>query len=390
MVGVEEKLDDSVDGGRTAENVIVVGGGPAGLAAAAALRARGIDPLVLEGAQELGASWKAHYDRLHLHTVRWLSHLPGLRISRREGKWVPRDGVVRYLKDYANHHRLRVLLASPVTSIGRSGAGWIARTNRNGFRADVVIIATGYNREPVMPRWPGDSEFAGDLLHSSRYRSGRVYTGKDVLVVGNGNSGAEIAVDLVEQKARNVWLSVRTPPNILRRDLGGFPTQIFGIGLRRLPVPIVDRIAGVTQRLTIGDLSKYGMPAPARGLYTRVLTEERIPILDVGLVGALKKRTVEVVPPIERFDGSEVVFADGRRLSPHSVIAATGYRRGLEKLLGHLGILDQKGTPRVHGEVAASEAPNLYFIGYSNPLSGNLRELGIDARRIARKVASTR
>jgi putative flavoprotein involved in K+ transport len=355
---------------RQTERVVVVGGGPAGLAAAAMLKAKGITPLVLDRSDEIGASWKAHYDRLHLHTVRWLSGLPGLDIPRREGRWVSRDGVVRYLTDYATHHDLRIRLSSDVTSIDRRDPQWTLETSNGPLLADAVVIATGYNREPVIPRWPGVAEFEGELVHSSGYRNGSRYTGREVLVVGPGNSGAEIAVDLVESRARKVWLSVRTAPNILRRQLAGLPTQAIGVLLRKLPVAAVDRIAGATQRLTVGDLSKYGMPAPERGLYTRLLSEERIPILDVGLIRALKKREVTVVPAVEGLEGAEVVLEGGRRLRPDAVIAATGFRRGLEDLVGHLGVLDEKGTPVVHGDVTHPLAPHLYFIGYSNPISG--------------------
>lgn len=369
------------------ERVVVVGGGPAGLAAAAVLKHHGIDALVLERAKEVGAGWSSHYDRLHLHTVRWLSGLPGLRLPRREGKWVARDGVVRYLKEYARHHRLRIRLSTAVTSVRRDGPAWVVEIEGGSVRAGAVVIATGYNREPVMPRWPGADGFTGELLHSSAYRSGAAYTGDDVLVVGAGNSGAEIAVDLVENGAAKVWLSVRTAPNILRRDLAGLPTQVVGVALRRLPIRVVDRVAAATQRVTVGDLSRFGMPAPERGLYTRVLTEERIPILDVGLIGALKRGEVEVVPAVAGFEGGEVILSGGGRLVPAVVIAATGFRRGLESLLESLDVLDEKGTPVVHGAVTHASAPGLYFIGYSNPLSGNLRELGIDARRIARAIA---
>jgi putative flavoprotein involved in K+ transport len=370
------------------ERVVVVGGGPAGLAAAAMLKAAGMTPLVLERSDEIGASWKAHYDRLHLHTVRWLSGLPGLDIARREGRWVSRDGVVRYLKDYATHHDLRIWLSSNVKSIDRHDSQWAIETSNGSLLSDAVVIATGYNREPVIPAWAGAATFEGELVHSSTYRNGSRYTGKDVLVVGPGNSGAEIAVDLVESRARKVWLSVRTAPNILRRQLAGLPTQAIGVLLRKLPAAAVDKIASATQRLTVGDLSKYGMPPPERGLYTRLLSEERIPILDVGLIRALKRREVAVVPAVENLEGADVVLEGGRRLRPDAVIAATGFRRGLENLVGHLGVLDDRGTPVVHGNVTHPLAPNLYFIGYSNPISGNLRELGIDARRIARALGA--
>jgi putative flavoprotein involved in K+ transport len=373
----------------TRERVVVVGGGPAGLAVAAVLRSKGIDSLILDRADEIGASWKAHYDRLHLHTVRWLSNLPGVRIPRRDGKWVSRDDVVRYLKRYAEVQDLRVRLGVSVDSVRRSGPHWRVATSEGFVDASSVVIATGFSNEPIMPEWLGAEDFNGELLHSSRYRNGNTYAGRDVLVVGAGNSGAEIAVDLAESGARKVWLSVRTGPNIMRRDIAGFPTQVLGVLLARVPVPIVDRLAWVTQRLTVGDLSRYGIPRPGRGLYSRVRKDERIPILDVGLIGALKRGEVEGVPSVTAFEGADVVLADGRRLAPDAIIAATGFRRGLGGLVGHLNVLDKKGNPLFHGGATHPDTPGLYFIGFSNPLSGNLRALGIEARRIARTITSS-
>ncbi|MFP5351806.1 MAG: flavin-containing monooxygenase [Actinomycetota bacterium] len=370
------------------ERAIVIGGGPAGLASAASLEKRGIPALVVDAGEAVGDSWKAHYDRLHLHTVRWLSHLPDMRIPRSEGRWVPRDGVVRYLQAYAAHHRLRVRHSTSVTSVHRSEDVWRLETDAGPLFAEVVVIATGYNREPVVPEWEGMGSFRGELFHSSRYRNGRAYQGSDVLVVGIGNSGAEIAADLVEHGARSVWVSVRTPPNILRRDLFGLPTQMVGIALRHLPGPIIDKVSTTTQKLTVGDLTPYGLRPPERGVHSRVRNEERIPLLDVGFIRALKDRAITVVGPVQRFDGDEVVLEDDNRIAPAGVVAATGFRRGLEPLVGHLGVLDKKGNPVVHGAITHTHAPNLYFIGYSNPLSGNLREIGIDARRIARSLTS--
>jgi cation diffusion facilitator CzcD-associated flavoprotein CzcO len=209
-------------------------------------------------------------------------------------------------------------------------------------------------------------------------------------VVGTGNSGAEIAFDLVEGGAGQVSLAVRTPPNILRRDLAGFPTQVFGVLFRHLPPRLVDPVAAATRRLTVGDLTRYGMPRPPRGVYTRAREDDLIPILDVGLIDMLKRERVRVVPAVDRFEGSDVVLAGGPRLAPDAVIAATGYGRGLEPLVGHLGLLGEKGRPIVHGPATHPDAPGLHFIGYTNPISGNLREVGIDARRIARVVAARR
>jgi putative flavoprotein involved in K+ transport len=370
--------------------VLVVGGGPAGLAAGAMLRRAGLKPLLVDRGQAIGEGWRRHYDRLHLHTVRWLSNLPGLPIPRAEGKWVSKDGVARYLEAYARHHRLDVRLRTEVARLDRGNSGWIATTDGGAIHAEAVVVATGYNRKPWVPEWPGLDSFEGRLIHSSVYRNPHAYRGLEVLVVGPGNSGAEIAVDLAEGGARRVLLSVRTPPNILRRDLAGFPTQVVGVALRRMPLPVVDGVAAITRRLTVGDLTPFGLPAPPRGTYTRVREDDRIPILDVGLIRTLRAGRVTVVAAVERFEGPEVLLADGTRLSPDVVVAATGFRRGLEDLVGHLDILGKHGRPVIHGPGTHPKAPDLYFIGYTNPISGNLRELGIDARRIARAVRRRR
>jgi putative flavoprotein involved in K+ transport len=365
---------------------VVIGAGPAGLAAAAALKAEGVTPVVLDR-KSVGSSWRGHYDRLHLHTVRWLSGLPGLPIDRREGRWVSRDGVVRYLERYARHHGLDVRAGVEVEALWRSGTAWRLDTNHGSMEATVVVIATGFNRDPLLPDWPGRESFTGALVHSADYRNPQPYRGKNVLVIGTGNSGAEIAVDLAEGGARDVTISVRTPPNILRRDLGGLPTQAIGVMIRRLPTRAIDRIAAVAQRLTVGDLTRHGMPAPKEGLGTRA-AKDSIPILDVGLIRLLKKGRVRVVPGVERFDGADVVLAGGGRVRPDAIIAATGFCRGLEPLVGDLGLVGSNGHPLVHGDRTHPDAPNLYFIGFTNPISGILRELGIDARKIAGTVAA--
>jgi putative flavoprotein involved in K+ transport len=361
--------------------VLVIGAGPAGLAAGASLKAAGVPVRLVDRAAEVGASWMAHYDRLHLHTVRWLSALPGLPIPRRLGRWVSRDGVVEYLKAYAAHHALDVELGVEVT---RVDPGWRVKTSAGEKTAEQVVVATGYNRVPFVPAWPGT--FAGELMHASRYKNGAPFAGKRVLVVGGGNTGAEIAVDLVEHGAARVELSVRTPPNVLPRVTLGLPTQALGVMMRRWPPGLVDAIASGMNRLLVGDLTKYGLPKGERGAFTRVIEDGQIPILDVGLIDALKTGKVGVVGAVEGFDGAEVVVGGGRT-RPDVVIAATGYRRGLEGLVGHLDILDEKGLPRVHGAVAKD---GLYFIGYTNPISGNLRELALDARKIARAIKRER
>jgi putative flavoprotein involved in K+ transport len=369
---------------------VVIGAGPAGLAAAAMLGKRGVETLVLDRAPDVGASWRAHYDRLHLHTVRWLSGLPGKPISRSEGPWVAREGVVRYLERYAREFGLRVRTGAEAQGVERHGEEWTVATSGGPIRARWVVVATGFNGRPHLPDWKGKDSFEGELIHSSGYRNPEPYRGRSVLVVGTGNSGAEICVDLVEGGAGGVFLSVRTPPNILRRDVAGFPTQALGVVMRRLPVRVVDRMTALAQRVTVGDLSKHGLPRAPRGMYSRAVQDDQIPILDVGLIDLLKRGRVEVVGAVEGFEGADVILAEGERLRPDAVIAATGFRRGLEPLVGHLGMVGRNGRPVVHGRESHPDAPNLFFIGFTNPISGNLREIAIDARRIAREVAAQR
>lgn len=377
--------------------VAVIGAGPAGLAAAAALRGRGVPSVVLEHGDDVAMSWRRHYDRLHLHTVRWLSHLPGYRIPRSEGRWVSRDGVIGYLERYARHHRIDVRTGVAVRSVDRDGTGWVLRRDPGpvgtgsgcaDIAAPAVVVATGYNRVPQLPDWPGRDGFTGTLLHAADYRNGAPYRGRDVLVVGAGNTGAEIAVDLVEHGASRVRLAVRTPPYILRRSQLGIPTQLTAVLLRRVPLALADALAEPARKLSVPRLDDKGLPDPGPGVFRRARRGE-IPILDVGLVDAITSGQVEPVAAVTAFEGPKARLADGTAIGPEVVIVATGFRRGLEPLVGHLGVLDDRGLPLVHGPRTDSRAPGLHFIGFTNPPSGMFREIAIDARRIAAAISRT-
>ncbi|MDC0769993.1 flavin-containing monooxygenase [Streptomyces sp. HD] len=372
--------------------VYVIGGGPGGLSVAYALRAQGLRAVVLEKSDRVGASWRRHYDRLHLHTTRRLSGLPGLAIPRRFGRWVARDDVVRYLEKYAEYHDLEIVTGVEVSRIepAPDGSGWLLRaTGGRELTGAAVVVATGHNHTPRLPDWPGRDTYTGEFLHAGEYRNPAPYAGRDVLVVGVGNTGAEIAVDLVEGGASRVRLAVRTAPHIVRRSTAGWAAQFTSILVRRLPVRLVDRLARLMARLSVPDLSARGLPRPDSGLYSRV-KEGAIPILDVGLIDAVRNGRVEIVAAVDGFEDDKVVLADGNRVSPDAVIAATGYVRALEDLVGHLDVLDTHGRPVVQGARTPAHAPGLYFTGYTNPISGNLREMAIDAQKIAKAVAGGR
>jgi cation diffusion facilitator CzcD-associated flavoprotein CzcO len=377
--------------GDAGADVVVIGAGPGGLAVAAELGRRGLSAVVLDKADAVGSAWRQHYERLHLHTIRWNSHLPGLRIPRSYGRWVARADVVRYLESYAVHHRLNLALGVQADRVERDGAGWVVSSPQGDRRASTVVVATGYNHTPDLPPWSGLDTFGGEVLHSTAYRNAAPYAGRDVLVVGTGNTGAEIAVDLVEGGAARVRLAVRTVPTFVRREVGPMlDNSGAGRVLRRLPVKLVDRIIATTSRLRTPDLSAHGLPRPGPGVYTRLLADGTVPIIDVGLIKLIQSAQVEVVAAVSGFDGDKVRLSDGTAIAPDAVIAATGFKQGLDELVGQLGLLDDRGQPIVRGAATHPQAPNLYFTGYTNPISGMFHELNRDARRIARAIAKGR
>jgi cation diffusion facilitator CzcD-associated flavoprotein CzcO len=237
----------------------------------------------------------------------------------------------------------------------------------------------------VVPDWPGREGFTGELVHSSQYRNPQPYVGKDVLVVGAGNSGAEIAHDVKDGGAARSRLSVRTPPQIVRRATLGIPAQLLGMAIRKMPPGWVDPFTMWQRKVAIPDLSAQGLPRPPHGVRTSFITTGTTPILDVGIVAAVKSGRVEIVAAVEGFDGADVLLVDGSRIQPDAVIAATGFRAGLEGIVGHLDVLGPRGLPtHTDGEPAL---PGLWFVGFTPTLGGQLREGSIAARKVATALA---
>lgn len=372
--------------------VHVIGGGPGGLATAAALRARGVRTVVLERSDRIGDAWRARHDRLRLHTTRRRSALPGLALPRSFGRWVARDDMARYLEKYAEHHELEIVTGVEVSRLSRveragEAGGWLLHaTGGRELTGRAVVIATGRHRAPHLPDWPGRDAYEGELLHASAYRGPAPYAGRDVLVVGAGNTGAEVAVDLAAGGAARVRLAVRTPPHLLRRSLLGWPAQLTVALCRGLPTRLADHAIAPLTRLTVPDLTARGLRRPAPGLYSRA-RDGSFPVFDTGLIEAVRKGRVEPVAAVDSFEDGKVVLADGTRVDPDAVIAATGYRPGLDPLVGHLGLLTPRGLPRAQGPRTSPRAPGLYFTGFTNPPGGLLPQLARDADRIAKAIA---
>jgi putative flavoprotein involved in K+ transport len=364
---------------------IVCGAGAAGLAAAATMRGTGIEVIVLEQTDQIAANWRTRYDGLRLNTPGWMSTQPGYRASRRRyGEYPSRDAWIQYLEDYAAHHRIDVRFDTEVRRVERSNGEWHVDTDRGVLNARLVVVATGYDREPNLPDWPGREGFTGELIHSSSYRNPEPYKGRDVLVVGPNITGSEVAHFLSRGGAKRVRVSCRTPPNVMRRKYLGVPVQLNGVALHHAPLPVADEIIWRGQRLFFGNLEPYGLPRAPRGVATTLRHRQQAPLFDDGFVAGVKAGRIEIVAATEGFDGPDVLLADGTRIQPDAVIAATGYQRGLGPLVGHLGVLDENGIPLVSGGNQHPTAPGLFFNGYRTELSGQLRLMRPDARAIAK------
>jgi putative flavoprotein involved in K+ transport len=369
---------------------IVCGAGTAGLAAAAALRSVGVDVVVLERTEEVGASWRTRYNGLRLNTTGWMSTQPGYRASRRRyGEFPTRDAWIEYLEDYAAHHRIDVRFGTQVRRLESVNGGWRVETDHEDLQARFVVIATGFDHDPDLPDWPGRDGFSGELIHSSAYRNPEPYQGRDVLVVGPGVTGSEVAALLSRGGAGRVRVACRTPPNLTARKILGTSVNIHGLVLDRLPLRVADQIGWMSQRVLFGNLARHGLPRSPIGIATQS-RRQQAPAYDSGFVSLLKSGQIEIVAAVAGFDGPSVVLADETRIQPDAVIAATGYRRGLEPLVGHLDVLNEEGVPLVSGGNEHPSARGLFFNGYRSDLSGQLRLMRPDSRAIARAVRTQR
>jgi cation diffusion facilitator CzcD-associated flavoprotein CzcO len=243
------------------------------------------------------------------------------------------------------------------------------------------VLATGYENEPLVPDWDGRESFAGELIHSAEYRNADRFRSRRVLVVGPGCSGMEIAHDVAMGGAAKVWLAVRTTPTIISREgSGGLPGAWIGMALLYFPTRFGNALARFGSRQDFGDLSEYGLLVPEEGLMTRFRRDGTVPsIVDKEVIEAVKEGMVEVVGALESLDNEEVILAGGNRVEPDAIICATGYRRILEPLVGHLGVLDDCGWPAVAAPKPA--APALGFVSRQAKRSG---------KAIAREVKSGR
>jgi indole-3-pyruvate monooxygenase len=379
MISNITSLQEAVETG-----TIIIGAGPAGLAVGACLKRAEIPFLILEQSDRVAPAWHRHYDRLHLHTDKGHSALPFLPLPREYPRYPSRLQVIDYLEAYTRHFQLEPRFSQQVTAARREKDHWQVQTQDHVYHGDNLVVAAGYNREPYIPSWPGITTYRGGIMHSSQYKNGAPFKGQKVLVVGFGNSGGEIAIDLYEHGAQ-AGMAVQSPVNVIPRELFSIPILTIGIAQRRLPPRLADALNAPILNAVIGDLSRYGLRKLPSGPISQIQQDARIPLIDVGTIKLIKQGQIGVYPGIERFTEEGVLFTNGDSQKFDSVILATGYRPHVDAFLNADALVyDENGTPQSSGRETA--IPGLYFCGYYVSPTGMLREITLEAQQISSDI----
>lgn len=359
--------------------VVVVGGGPAGLATSAELRRRRVEHVVLERGEAAGHTWMHLYDSLTLHTGKHLSTLPGMSFGRAVSIFPSRRDFVAYLHRYAEVFELPIETGQLVTRVARNGDGWVVDTENGAIAARDIVIATGIVAGPRMPMISGREQFRGRVMHSVDYRRPTGFQGRRVLVVGVGNSGGEIGAELANAGAR-VTVAVRSGANVVPRELAGVPIQYLVFAMRGLPVGARREIAKLVGKLTELRRGKPVLPKPAHGPL------DAIPLIGFNLVDAIRAGRVAMRAGIAEFTETGVRFTDGGDEPFDDVIFATGFAAALSPL-GGVVRTDAKGFAVRTDRVTSADQPNLYFVGHTYDASGGLYNIRKDARLAAERIA---
>jgi cation diffusion facilitator CzcD-associated flavoprotein CzcO len=365
-------------------NTIIIGAGAAGLAMSACLKREGIPNIILEQSDKVGATWHRHYDRLHLHTDKKNSELPFAPFPKDYPRYPSRDQVVAYFEDYAKRFHLDIRFGQRVRSARREDGHWQVQTQDTLHASPNLVIACGYARQPLKPAWKGMETFHGKIIHSSEYKNGSEFKGQNVLTVGFGNSGGEIAVDLHEHGAKPS-IAVRNAVNVIPRELAGIPILSIGIAQSKMPSWLADAVNAPILRMAVGDITKYGLRKLPYGPATQISKDKRIPLIDVGTMKLIREGHITVYSGIEEFSGNRIRFEGGKEADFDAVILATGYRPRVNDFLQDASsAFDEEGTPTCTGKEAS--VPGLYFCGYYVSPTGMLREISLEAKQIASEI----
>jgi len=363
---------------------LIIGCGPAGLAMAGVLSQQKVEYTIVEQSSNIANTWHQHYDRLSLHTVKELSHLPGMPFPKDYPRYVPRKMLLEYYQQYAKQNNIEPILNTEIKQVKSINENWLVETaTGENYQCKNVIFATGTNRSPIIPTWQGQETFTGDIIHSRYYKNSTPYQSQKVLVVGMGNTGAEIALDLAENNV-DVSVCVRSPLNIVPRDLFGRPTQLTGKLLDKLPFG--DWLGALTAKLVYGDLSKYGISRSKTFPSAQLREQGRTPTIDLGTVAKIKEGKIKVLPDIEQLSNNGVHFNNGDTINFDSIILATGYKAKVEDLIENGNeLIDNLGFPKK--PIATAQHKGLFFIGFDvYKLGGIFGTIGNEAELIQKAI----
>lgn len=364
---------------------IIIGASAAGLACAAQLQKKGITYEILEKQPHVAHAWRNHYDRLHLHTDKSSSELPFRTFPASVPKYPSRKEVVEYLESYCLELEIQPRFNTTVRSIFRSGDHWVVNTSEENYEAGNVIICTGKTNVPRKFWKRGIDTFPGQVIHSSEYKNGRPFRGKEVLVVGFGNSACEIAIDLHEHGAKPA-MSVRSPVNVIPRDLLGIPVLRIGILQSALPPRWADIMNKPVIDLVIGDIEKYGLKKLPYGPVEQIVKYGRIPLLDIGTMDLIRKGEIDIYGDIENIESSSICFENDKVVQFDAIIAGIGYEAGLENFID----IDEDRKEDLQMKITDRDFPgkdNIYFCGFFVSPTGMLREIAIESGFIADRIA---
>ncbi|KAK2399195.1 indole-3-pyruvate monooxygenase YUCCA6 [Trifolium repens] len=371
---------------------LIVGAGPSGLAVAAYLKQKGVPSLILERSNCIASLWKLKtYDRLRLHLPKQVCELPLMKFPCGFPTYPTKQQFIEYLESYSEKFDIRPWFNETVMHAEFDDAIGFWRIRSEGkagmvteFVCRWLIVATGENAEAVMPEIEGVGEFGGSIRHTSLYKSGEEFRGKKVLVVGCGNSGMEVCLDLCNHDAAPS-IVVRDSVHILPRDMLGKST--FGLSmwlLKWLPVQLVDRILLVVSWLMLGDTERFGLVRPRLGPLELKKLSGKTPVLDVGALAKIKRGDIKVCPGIKRLKHHTVEFVDGRTENFDAIILATGYKSNVPYWLKDKDMFSKEdGYPTKPFPNGWKGENGLYAVGFTKR---GLLGASMDAKNIAEDI----